>query len=150
MVGPISVVTILGGAIARGTVASSWPPFPHTHSCFPCFPPFPLRIPRSFPSSRVRWTAFLVNSPRTSPSGRFIYLSAVPHNLTNRWWEYRIQLGSESPSIWTPLHELWGTVTRAQSAEIGLDGQHMLLVLSLAKFTRNIVAEVPPNQKNAL
>ena len=76
--------------------------------------------------------------------------STVPHNFTNRRCEYRIQLGSESPSIWAPLHEVWGGVTRTQSAETGLDGQHILLVLSLAKFTRNVVAEVPLNQKNAL
>ncbi|KAF8498656.1 spinocerebellar ataxia type 10 protein domain-containing protein, partial [Russula emetica] len=58
-------------------------------------------------------------------------------------------LGSQTPSIWKPLHEVWDTVTRVQSAGIGLDSQHTQLVLSLAKFTRNLVADVPFNQKNA-
>jgi hypothetical protein len=62
----------------------------------------------------------------------------------------RIQLGSQTPSIWKPLHDVWDSVTRKQSAGIGLDSQHAQLVLSLAKFTRNIVADVPFNQKNAL
>jgi hypothetical protein len=62
----------------------------------------------------------------------------------------RIQLGSQIPSIWKPLHEVWDSVTLAQSAGIGLDSQHTYLVLSLAKFTRNLVADVPFNQKNAL
>ncbi|KAF8479771.1 spinocerebellar ataxia type 10 protein domain-containing protein, partial [Russula ochroleuca] len=53
------------------------------------------------------------------------------------------------PSIWTPLYELWGSVTRAQSAGTDLDSQQTRLVLSLAKFTRNLVADVPLNQKNA-
>ena len=61
-----------------------------------------------------------------------------------------IQLGSQIPSIWKPLHEVWDSVTRVQSAGIGLDSHHTLLVLSLAKFTRNLVADVPFNQKNAL
>jgi ataxin-10 len=61
----------------------------------------------------------------------------------------RIQLGSQPPSIWTPLYELWGSVTRAQSAGTDLDSQQTRLVLSLAKFTRNLVADVPLNQKNA-
>lgn len=74
----------------------------------------------------------------------------VPHSFTNRCECYRIQLGSQPPSIWAPLHELWGAVARAQSAEIGLDSQHTPLVLSLARFTRNLVADVPFNQKNAL
>lgn len=62
----------------------------------------------------------------------------------------RIQLGSQPPSIWTPLYELWGSVTRAQSAGTDLDSQQTPFVLSLAKFTRNLVADVPLNQKNAL
>lgn len=62
----------------------------------------------------------------------------------------RIQLGSQTPSIWKPLQDVWDSVTRAQSAGIALDNQHTQLVLSLAKFTRNLVADVPLNQKNAL
>jgi hypothetical protein len=75
----------------------------------------------------------------------FYQLSTVP--LASLIGLNRIQLGSQPPSIWTPLHEVWGSVTRAQSAGIGLDRQ---LILSLAKFTRNLIADVPFNQKNAL
>ncbi|KAF8269834.1 spinocerebellar ataxia type 10 protein domain-containing protein [Lactarius quietus] len=50
----------------------------------------------------------------------------------------RVQLGSQQPSIWAPLHELWSTLTHMQS--VGSD---------LAKFTRNLVADVPFNQKHA-
>lgn len=75
-------------------------------------------------------------------------LDDVSHELASNK-SLRIQLGSQIPSIWKPLHEVWDTVTRAQSAGIGLDSHHAQLVLSLAKFTRNLVADVPFNQKNA-
>ncbi|KAH9034665.1 spinocerebellar ataxia type 10 protein domain-containing protein [Lactarius hengduanensis] len=61
----------------------------------------------------------------------------------------RVQLGSQQPPIWAPLHELW---TRLQSVGSGSDhtpSQHIYLVVGLAKFTRNLVADVPFNQKNA-
>lgn len=61
-----------------------------------------------------------------------------------------IRLGSEEPLIWVPLHELWKSVIRAQSAEGDFDSWHVQLVLSVAKFTRNLIADVPNNQKNAL
>jgi len=61
----------------------------------------------------------------------------------------RVQLGSQQPSIWVPLHELWNEVTHAQSAGIDTDGQSSQLLVSLAKFTRNLIADVPDNQKNA-
>jgi hypothetical protein len=57
-----------------------------------------------------------------------------------------IQLGSQYPSIWVPLHELWKHLTSAQSVENNLDPQ---LVISVARFTRNLIADVPFNQKNA-
>jgi len=61
----------------------------------------------------------------------------------------RIQIGTQTPSIWVPLEELWTRVLRAQSAEIESDSWHAQLVLGLAKFTRNLVADVPNNQRNA-
>ncbi|KAH9004705.1 spinocerebellar ataxia type 10 protein domain-containing protein [Lactarius hatsudake] len=64
----------------------------------------------------------------------------------------RVQLGSQQPPIWAPLHELWNNLTRLQSVGSGSDhtpSQHIYLVVSLAKFTRNFVADVPFNQKNA-
>lgn len=55
--------------------------------------------------------------------------------------------------MWAPLHELWGTLTRIQSVGSESDStcsQHISLIVSLAKFTRNLVADVPFNQKHAL
>lgn len=65
---------------------------------------------------------------------------------------YSEQLGSQQPSIWAPFHELWGILTRIQSVGSESDGtsQHISLIVSLAKFTRNLVADVPFNQKHAL
>lgn len=64
----------------------------------------------------------------------------------------RVQLGSQEPLIWAPLHELWSILTRIQSVGSESDSassQHIYLVVSLAKFTRNLIADVPYNQKNA-
>ncbi|KAH9993736.1 hypothetical protein BJV74DRAFT_884332 [Russula compacta] len=63
--------------------------------------------------------------------------------------DLRVQIGSQHPSIWAPLHELWDNITRAHSTGIDLDGQQTRLVLSVAKFTRNLIADVPSNQKHA-
>ncbi|KAH9995595.1 spinocerebellar ataxia type 10 protein domain-containing protein [Russula vinacea] len=83
-----------------------------------------------------------------NPSPLQSTLDGLSHELVSDK-SLRIQLGSQSPSIWMPLYELWGSVTRAQSAGTDLDSQQTRLVLSLAKFTRNLVADVPLNQKNA-
>ncbi|KAN0137198.1 Spinocerebellar ataxia type 10 domain containing protein [Lactarius tabidus] len=64
----------------------------------------------------------------------------------------RVQLGSQQPPIWAPLHEVWSTLTRIQSVGSESDStssQHISLIVSLAKFTRNLVADVPFNQENA-
>ncbi|KAH9066665.1 spinocerebellar ataxia type 10 protein domain-containing protein, partial [Lactarius vividus] len=61
-------------------------------------------------------------------------------------------LGSQQPPIWAPLHEVWSNLTRIQSVGSGSDNtssQHTYLVVSLARFTRNFVADVPFNQKSA-
>lgn len=60
---------------------------------------------------------------------------------------HSIQLGTQHPSIWALLHELWDNLTIPQSAGDNSDPQ---LVIGLARFTRNLIADVPFNQKNAL
>lgn len=95
---------------------------------------------------------FLVNLPQTRPSGNsVIFFFRIPQTTLTITTPFNsIRLGSQEPLIWVPLHELWKSVTRAQSAESDSDSWHNQLVLSVAKFTRNLIAEVPNNQKNAL
>ncbi|KAI9511595.1 spinocerebellar ataxia type 10 protein domain-containing protein [Russula earlei] len=75
-------------------------------------------------------------------------LNVLSHQLASDK-ALRVQLGSQHPSIWPPLHELWNAIARAQSAGTDTDDQHSQLLISLAKFTRNLIADVPFNQKNA-
>ncbi|KAI0305904.1 spinocerebellar ataxia type 10 protein domain-containing protein [Multifurca ochricompacta] len=66
--------------------------------------------------------------------------------------DYSEQIGSQNPSIWELLHELWNKIAHIHPVGDDLDtasSQHIQLVISLAKFTRNLIAEVPSNQKNA-
>jgi len=74
----------------------------------------------------------------------------LPVSAANLISVNRVQLGSQQPSIWVPLRELWNELSRAQSAGIDTDGRSSQLLVSLAKFTRNLIADVPHNQKNAL
>ncbi|KAH7929116.1 hypothetical protein BV22DRAFT_1003495 [Leucogyrophana mollusca] len=59
----------------------------------------------------------------------------------------RQKIGSEEPSIWSSLRQLWnlfiGPTSDEESAEMGI------LITSVARFTRNLVAGVPINQKLA-
>jgi ataxin-10 len=75
----------------------------------------------------------------------------------------RIEAGV-NPQLWSDLRKLWRDLTRTQFSfwenddsededEISEDGQGDFLramCTSLAKFTRNLVAEVPGNQSRAL
>ncbi len=92
---------------------------------------------------------FHANSPRTSPFGDPIISLFSPLQsyliIVNR-----VRHGSQEPTIWVPLHELWNSLVRTQSAEIDSDSWHGPLVLSVARFTRNLIADVPNNQNNAL
>ena len=92
---------------------------------------------------------FLVNLLRTRPSGDTV-ISLFPPPLIYLIVLNRIQIGTQVPSIWVPLKELWLSVARVQSAEVESDSWHTQLVLCVAKFTRNLVADVPNNQRNAL
>ncbi|KAL0580613.1 hypothetical protein V5O48_001438 [Marasmius crinis-equi] len=77
----------------------------------------------------------------------------------------RVRIGSEDPSLWDDIRKLWRSVVRAQltfwdgddddddDTGTGQDGarkqtDHTLchLCISLARFTRNLVAGVPANQ----
>ena len=143
--GTTSVVILFGGAVARGTFMTAIPSYSQllhplfsfstqNHSEFPILRTALDDVSRELASNKS------LRSFRQRPSVPQTQLTGVS----------RIQLGSQAPSIWKPLHEVWDSVTRVQSAGIGLDSQHTQLVLSLAKFTRNLVADVPFNQKNAL
>ncbi|KAF9499413.1 hypothetical protein BDN71DRAFT_179860 [Pleurotus eryngii] len=78
--------------------------------------------------------------------------------------ERRCSLGSNQPSIWPSLRKLWRDLARAQltfwdgDEDEGEDEQGnekrkqqdlRVLCTSLAKFTRNLVADVPSNQNMA-
>ncbi|KAF4593301.1 hypothetical protein EYR38_009015 [Pleurotus pulmonarius] len=78
--------------------------------------------------------------------------------------ERRCLLGSDQPSIWPNLRKLWRDLARAQltfwdgDEDEGEDQQGnenrkqqdlRVLCTSLAKFTRNLVADVPSNQNMA-
>lgn len=78
--------------------------------------------------------------------------------------ERRCSLGSNQPSIWPSLRKLWRDLARAQltfwdgDEDEGEDEQGnekrkqqdlRILCTSLAKFTRNLVADVPSNQSMA-
>ena len=95
---------------------------------------------------------FLVNLPQTRPFGdSILFFFRTPRpTVTIITLFNSIRVGSQEPLIWVPLHELWKSVIRAKSAESDSDSCHIQLVLSVAKFTRNLIADVPNNQKNAL
>lgn len=65
-------------------------------------------------------------------------------------------MGEEEPSVWPDLRRLWATITAAHSGLTSEDedsGQEPTLrnlCISLARFTRNLVAAVPYNQERAL
>jgi hypothetical protein len=143
--GTISVVILVGGAVARGTCMATIPSY--SQLLHPLFS-FSTQKTSEFPLLRSALDDVSRELASNKSLRSFRQISSVPQ--TQLTGLSRIQLGSQSPSIWKPLYEVWDSVTRKQSAGIGLDSQHTQLVLSLAKFTRNIVADVPFNQKNAL
>jgi ataxin-10 len=61
----------------------------------------------------------------------------------------RIRMGSENPSIWLSLQQLWDFLADYPSADADV-AELRTLVISVARFTRNIVAGVAVNQQNAL
>ncbi|KAG8220886.1 hypothetical protein J3R82DRAFT_2385 [Butyriboletus roseoflavus] len=61
----------------------------------------------------------------------------------------RIQMGANNPSIWPGLHQAWSTLAE-QVASDESDASTRSRVMSIARFTRNLVAAVPSNQQNAL
>lgn len=64
---------------------------------------------------------------------------------------FRRVLGEASPSIWPVLHRLWTLVSDTQSgADDEFKTQLNDIRLSAAKFTRNLVAGNPYNQRAAL
>ncbi|EKM50441.1 uncharacterized protein PHACADRAFT_263736 [Phanerochaete carnosa HHB-10118-sp] len=65
-------------------------------------------------------------------------------------------MGRAQPDIWHELQRLWVAVSAAHSAMVSEeeDGELETILrtwtVSLARFTRNIVAAVPYNQQRAL
>ena len=61
-------------------------------------------------------------------------------------------MGDQEPSIWPFLGQLWRDLSGSQAAadDDGRFAQNTDLVLSLARFTRNLVADVRYNQQQAL
>lgn len=58
-------------------------------------------------------------------------------------------MGANKPSIWPGLHKAWETFARQVARDEG-DAPTRSLVMSFARFTRNLVAAVPSNQQIAL
>lgn len=62
--------------------------------------------------------------------------------------DLRIRMGSGKPSIWPSLQQLWNFLVDYPSADADVV-ELRILVMSIARFTRNIVAGVAANQQNA-
>ncbi|KAH7890707.1 spinocerebellar ataxia type 10 protein domain-containing protein [Phlebopus sp. FC_14] len=60
----------------------------------------------------------------------------------------RTRMGIDSPSIWPSLRQLWKFLVEQVTAHED-DISTRTLVVSLCRFTRNLVAGVPQNQQNA-
>ncbi|KAF8557778.1 hypothetical protein OG21DRAFT_1536824 [Imleria badia] len=60
----------------------------------------------------------------------------------------RVQMGASNPPIWPGLHKAWETLAGQVARDEG-DAPTRTLVMSFARFTRNLVAAVPSNQQNA-
>jgi ataxin-10 len=58
-------------------------------------------------------------------------------------------MGASNPPIWPGLHKAWETLAGQVARDEG-DAPTRTLVMSFARFTRNLVAAVPSNQQNAL
>lgn len=71
--------------------------------------------------------------------------------------ELRAEVGQAQPDIWSELRRLWTAVSAAHSAMVSEDEEEgdvrgeflRTLAVSLARFTRNLVAAVPDNQQRA-
>ncbi|KAG0709195.1 spinocerebellar ataxia type 10 protein domain-containing protein [Suillus ampliporus] len=62
--------------------------------------------------------------------------------------DLRIRMGSDGPSIWPSLQQLWNFLADYPSADADVPALR-ILVVSVARFTRNLVAGVAKNQQNA-
>ncbi|KAG1746702.1 spinocerebellar ataxia type 10 protein domain-containing protein [Suillus paluster] len=62
--------------------------------------------------------------------------------------DLRIRMGSDGPSIWPSLQQLWNFLADYPSADADVPALR-ILVISVARFTRNLVASVAENQRNA-
>ncbi|KAJ3540044.1 hypothetical protein NM688_g6281 [Phlebia brevispora] len=67
--------------------------------------------------------------------------------------DIRTQIGASEPSLWPSLRRLWFKTAEAHRFTTDRDDEEVVqlrkLCLSLARFTRNLVAAVPQNQQNA-
>jgi len=82
------------------------------------------------------------------------YVPPMPHSRQARSGIFirSVRMGDQEPSIWLFLGQLWRDLSDAQATadEDGRFAQNTDLVLSLARFTRNLVADVRHNQQQAL
>lgn len=70
-------------------------------------------------------------------------------HVIRRLIQDRIRMGTNNPSIWPSLHQAWDRLA-GQVALDASDAPTRSLIMSIGKFTRNLVAAVPSNQQNAL
>ncbi|KAI0320888.1 spinocerebellar ataxia type 10 protein domain-containing protein [Amylostereum chailletii] len=75
-------------------------------------------------------------------------LETLASNLA-RDKELRVHMGSEEPEIWLPLVQLWSDIANAADNDEDGGSQFCAVTVSLGKMLRNLVADVPLNQKYA-
>ncbi|KAG1750046.1 spinocerebellar ataxia type 10 protein domain-containing protein [Suillus occidentalis] len=90
---------------------------------------------------------FLSKSGKESVPSLTRALDTIASDLA-RDGDLRIRVGSENPSIWPSLQQLWNFLADYPSADADV-AELRTLVISVARFTRNIVAGVAVNQQNA-
>ncbi|KAG1831254.1 spinocerebellar ataxia type 10 protein domain-containing protein [Suillus variegatus] len=90
---------------------------------------------------------FLSKNGKDSVPSLTRVLDTIADDLA-RSGDLRIRMGSENPSIWLSLQQLWDLLAEYPSADADV-AELRVLVISVARFTRNIVAGVAANQQNA-
>ncbi|KAG1741090.1 spinocerebellar ataxia type 10 protein domain-containing protein [Suillus lakei] len=90
---------------------------------------------------------FLSKSGKDSVPSLTRALDTIASDLA-RNEDLRIRMGSDNPSIWPSLQQLWNFLADYPSADADV-AELRILVVSVARFTRNLVAGVAMNQQNA-
>ncbi|KAG2122107.1 spinocerebellar ataxia type 10 protein domain-containing protein [Suillus clintonianus] len=103
------------------------------------------------PSLNLRFceicAGFLSQSSKDSVPSLTRALDTIASDLA-RNEDLRIRMGLDHPSIWPSLQQVWNYLADYPSADADV-AELRILVISVARFTRNLVAGVAMNQQNA-